>query len=152
MTMKKITICVAAAGMLLALGACETTPPEGGVRIDNQNQIRPTLNTVRVVDSSLAHYKNRAGTKVASALDVENVTVSPTETGFPRLSVELRSKIDEPLAIEVRSSWYDASGAPSDSAQSWSRIFLPPQGVSVYKTVSTNMASRQYYVEIRAAQ
>lgn len=140
-----------AVALVASLAGC-ATPPEGGVRIDNQNQVRPELNTVRVVDPALAHYKNRSGSKVASALDVENVAVSPSETGFPRLSVELRSKVDVPLALEVRSSWYDGAGVPSDAAQSWSRIFLPPQGVAVYKTVSTNTASRQYYVEIRQAR
>ncbi|MBB3956052.1 MULTISPECIES: DUF1425 domain-containing protein [Novosphingobium] len=140
-----------ALALMATLSGCNEGT-EGGVRIDNQNQIRPALNSVRVVDPTLAHYKNRSGTKVASALDIENVTVSPSETGFSRLSVEIRNKVDVPLMLEVRSSWYDASGAPSDAAQSWSRVNLPPQGVTVYKTVSTNMTSRQYYVEIRQAR
>lgn len=149
--MKMFAKGVVALALVTALAACDEGP-EGGVRIDSQNQIRPELNSVRVVDPSLAHYKNRSGTKVKSALDIENVTVSQSETGFPRLSVEVRSKVDGPLALEVRSSWYDASGTPSDAAQAWSRIYLPPQGVAVYKTVSVNMASRQYYVEIRQAR
>ena len=149
--MKMFAKGVVAAALMATLAACDEGP-EGGVRIDNQNQVRPELNSVRVVDPALAQYKNRAGTKVKSALDIENVTVSPSETGFPRLSVEIRNKVDVPLALEVRSSWYDASGTPSDAAQAWSHLYLPPQGVTVYKTVSVNMASRQYYVEIRQAR
>ena len=146
---------IAAAALLLsALSACATPEPEGGYHIDNQNEVHPTLNTVRVLDDTLAHYKDggSADWRVKSVLDVENVAVSPTETGFPRLTVELRNKTHQQILIEVRARWYDANGASTDAPQSWTRIFLEPMSMGVFNTVSVNMASRQYYVEVRGAQ
>ena len=64
-----IALAVVAGGA--ALSACETPAPEGGVRIDNQNDVRPTLNTVRVIDATLARYKNLSKTKVDSLLDCQ---------------------------------------------------------------------------------
>lgn len=134
----------------LSVGAC-TTAPEGGYRIDNQNDIHPELNSVRVIDGELAGYKGMHF-KVRSVLDVENVTVSTTATGFKRVSVELRNKGKDPLALDVRTSWYDDQGRPVDAAQSWSHIFAKPMSMAVYEQSSKSLAAAQYYVEVRAAQ
>lgn len=141
------------AAAALAIAGCTTPvpPPEGGYRIDNQNYVRPTLNTVRVIDSTLAHYKNRRY-DVRSVLDVEGVHLSATETNFPRISVELRNKIEAEIPLEVRTSWYDASGRPVDAAASWTRVFAKPMSVVVYEQVSSNPAATQYYVEVRGAR
>lgn len=128
-----------------------TPPPEGGYRIDNQNYVSPTLNTVRVIDDSLARYKDRRW-NVDSVLDVERVNMSRSETGFPRISVEFRNKIGVEIPLEVRTSWYDASGRPVDAAASWTRIFAKPMSVALYEQVSTSPAATQYYVEVRGAQ
>ncbi len=137
---------------LLMLAACATTSePEGGVRIDDQNNVHPTLNSVRVIDGSLARYVG-SEYKVKSALDVESTHVEPTATGFPRLTVELRNKTKVAIPVEVRASWYDASGAPTDPARSWTRIFLQPASLGVFQTVSVSSASVQYYVEVRGAE
>ncbi len=150
--MSKLTACgVVAATMLFA--GCMTSPPvpEGGFRIDNQNNVSPTLNTVRVIDSSLARYKNKWH-DVASVLDVERVNLSRSETGFTRISVELRNKIGADIPLEVRTSWYDSSGRPVDSAASWTRLFAQPMSMALYEQVSSSPAASQYYVEVRAAQ
>lgn len=139
-----------AAAALLA-GCSTTPPPEGGYRIDNQNFVSPTLNTVRVIDGSLAGYRNKRY-EVASVLDVERVNLSQSATGFPRISVELRNKADVAIPLEVRTSWYDASGRPVDAAASWTRLFAQPMSMALYEQVSTSPAATQYYVEVRAAQ
>lgn len=138
-------------GVALVTTGCKTTMPEGGVRIDQQNSIRPALNSVRVIDGDLAHYKNRKW-KVRSVLDVENVVVSNTGTGFKRISVELRNKADVEIPLEVRTSWYDESGRPVDAAQSWSRVFAKPMSLALYEQSANNPTASQYYVEVRAAQ
>jgi uncharacterized protein YcfL len=135
---------------LLATG-CKTTAPEGGIRIDQQNAVRPALNSVRVIDTDLARYKNRKW-QVRSVLDVENVVVSNTGTGFKRVSVELRNKADVEIPLEVRTSWYDDAGRPVDAAQSWARVFAKPMSMALYEHVASNPAATQYYVEVRAAQ
>lgn len=138
-------------GIALLAAGCKTTMPEGGIRIDQQNAVRPALNSVRVIDGDLAHYKNRKW-QVRSVLDVENVVVSNTGTGFKRISVELRNKADVEIPLEIRTSWYDDSGRPVDAAQSWSRVFAKPMSMALYEHVASNPAATQYYVEVRAAQ
>lgn len=156
MTPRSLRLCGAFA-LALTLAACETTPPpapdepEGGYRIDSQNDIHPTLNTVRVIDSALAHYEGTTF-HVKTVLDVENVSMGATETGFPKLSVELRNKGHYPLAIEARTRWYDSGGVSTDPPMSWTRLFLQPMSMTVYQTSSVSTKSSQYYVEVRAAQ
>lgn len=146
------TITALILGGTVVLAGCTTPPPpEGGYRIDNQNYTRPALNTVRVIDGSLAHYKNRRY-EVRSVLDVENVIVTDTGTGMKRISVELRNKADFEIPLEVRTSWYDASGRPVDAAASWTRIFAKPMSMALYEQISSSPASQQYYVEVRVAQ
>lgn len=139
------------AGCALALAGCETTAPEGGYRIDTQNAVNPTLDTVRVIDGDLARYKNRKY-QVRSVLDVEHVTVTPTETGLPRISVELRNKSSYPIPLDVRTSWYDASGRPIDMATSWTHVFVQPMGMALYEQISIKPGSAHYYVEVQGAE
>lgn len=135
-----------------ALAACETTPaPEGGVRIDQQNNVRPALNSVRVIDGSLARYIGQ-NYKVDSALDVEGTYVTPGPTGLPKLTVQLRNKTNYAIPLEVRASWFDANGAPTDAAASWTKLFAQPQAMVTFETSSIKPASAQYYVEVRGAQ
>lgn len=143
---------VTAVAAALAIAGCSTTPPpEGGYRIDNQNSVRPTLNTVRVIDSSLARYKNNRY-DVRSVLDVEGVYLGATQTNFPQISVELRNKIEAEIPLEVRTSWYDANGRPVDAASSWTRVFAKPMSILVYEQISTSPEASQYYVEVRGAR
>lgn len=146
------TLFAAIATAAVTLGGCTSTPmPEGGMRIDQQNYTRPALNSVRVIDSDLAQYRNRKW-QVRTVLDVENVTVSDTGTGLKRISVELRNKADQEIPLEVRTSWYDPAGRPVDAAQSWTRVFAKPMSMALYEQVSSSPAAAQYYVEVRAAQ
>ena len=140
---------ILASGLALALASC-ATPPEGGVIIDQQNDIRPALNTVRVIDSTLARYTTSA--RVVSVLDVEGKFVSRTETGFPKVTVQLRNKINQAMALEVRTTWYDDQGVPVDSSPAWKRLFVQPQAMATYEHISVKTAASQYYVEVRAAQ
>ncbi|WP_373490279.1 DUF1425 domain-containing protein [Parasphingorhabdus sp.] len=141
----------AVAASLLAGGCTTYQAPEGGYRIDNQNSVSPTLNTVRVIDGSLARYKNRQY-EVRSVLDVERVNLSRSATGFPQISVEFRNKAEFDIPLEVRASWYDAAGRPVDAAASWSRVFAQPMSMALFTQTSSNAAASQYYVEVRAAQ
>jgi uncharacterized protein YcfL len=140
-----------AAGLLLLSGCATTEGPEGGVRIDQQNNVRPALNSVRVIDGSLARYVG-AKYKVESVLDVEGVQISPTPTGFPKVSAVIRNKTSVMIPLEVRVSWYDQYGAPTDSAASWTHLFAQPQSMVTFEQVSTRQNSAQYYIEIRGAQ
>lgn len=136
----------------LLVSGCTTTPaPEGGYRIDNQNSVSPTLNTVRVIDGSLARYKNRRY-EVRTVLDVERINLSRSETGFAQISVEFRNKAEFDIPLEVRTSWYDASGRPVDAAASWGRVFAQPMSMVLYMQTSSSPTATQYYVEVRAAQ
>jgi len=151
--MRKVTVLkvLSLAGLVLVAGCTTPPPPEGGYRIDNQNYVSPTLNTVRVIDSSLARYANRRY-EVRSVLDVERVNLGRSATGFPVISVELRNKTGFDIPLEVRTSWYDASGRPVDAAASWTRIYAKPMSMALYEQVSTSPAATQYYVEVRGAQ
>ncbi|WP_304168988.1 hypothetical protein [Phenylobacterium aquaticum] len=150
--LKRLSILAAVVAATAGLAACETPSPEGGVRIDNQNDLRPTLNTVRVIDATLARYKNMSKTKVDSLLDVEGAYVSTGPTGFKKITVQIRNKTDVALPLEVRASWYDANGVPTDQAQSWTRLFAQPQAMVTFEQGSTRLNSAQYYVEVRGAQ
>ena len=152
MTVFKAAIAGVFVSTALLVGGCAATPPpEGGFRIDGQNDVHPTLNTVRVIDSDLARYRNRRW-QVKSVLDVEHVVVTDTGTGLKRISAELRNKAGEDIALEVRTSWYDASGRPVDAAASWSQVFAKSMSTAVYEHVSSSPAAAHYYVEVRAAQ
>jgi uncharacterized protein YcfL len=146
-----LRIWAVAALAMVATGCSTAPPPEGGYRIDNQNYVSPTLNTVRVIDDSLARYKN-SRYEVQSVLDVERVNLSRSETGFPRISVELRNKTGFDIPLEVRTSWYDAAGRPVDAAASWTHLYAKPMSMALYEQVSTSPAATQYYVEVRGAQ
>ena len=135
----------------LGLAGCATEePPEGGVRIDQQNNIHPALNSVRVIDDNLA--RNVSATKISTVLDVEGTFVSTTPTGFKKITVQLRNKSNVSIPIEVRNSWYDANGVPVDSAQSWTHMFLQPQSMVTYEQSASKLTSAQYYVEVRGAK
>jgi hypothetical protein len=151
--MKTTALRAAAAFLALtALAGCATaTAPEGGVRIDQQNNVRPALNSVRVIDGSLARYIGR-DYKVDSALDVEGAYVSPGPTGLPKLTVQIRNKTNFAIPLEVRASWFDANGVPTDAAASWTKLFAQPQAMVTFETSSIKGASAQYYVEVRGAQ
>jgi hypothetical protein len=142
---------LAACAAVLALAACATEPPEGGVRIDQQNAVHPALNSVRVIDDSLARYVGPKF-KVRSALDVEGVYVSTTPTGFRKVTVQLRNRTDVAIPLEARASWFDAQGVPTDAAASWTRLFAQPQSMVTFEQVSARLPSAQYYVEVRGAQ
>lgn len=146
---KRLTL-VAALAVAAGLTAC-ATPPEGGVRIDQQNNIRPDLNSVRVLDGTLAKYVGTKN-KVDSLLDVEGAYVSTGPTGFKKITVQIRNKSKVALPLEVRASWYDQSGVPTDSAQSWTRLFAQPMSMVTFEQGSTRLNSAQYYVEVRGAQ
>lgn len=150
--MKTAVRTAAALSLMAALAACATPEaPEGGVRIDQQNNVRPALNSVRVIDGSLARYIGR-DYKVDSALDVEGTYVTQGPTGLPKLTVQIRNKTNHPIPLEVRASWFDASGAPTDAAASWTRLFAQPQAMVTFETSSIKSSSAQYYVEVRGAQ
>lgn len=137
---------------VVGLAGCATTEgPEGGVRIDQQNDVRPALNSVRVIDASLARYVGR-NYKVKSVLDVEGAYVTTTPTGLKKITVQIRNKTDVAIPLEVRASWHDAAGAPTDTAASWTKLFAQPQSMVTFENVSIKPASAQYYVEIRGAQ
>lgn len=137
--------------VVLAGCTASVPPPEGGYRIDSQNSVSPTLNTVRVIDSSLAQYVSKRY-DVRTVLDVERVNLGRSETNFPRISVELRNKAEAEIPLEVRTSWYDASGRPVDAAASWTRVFARPMSMVLYEQVSISPAASQYYVEVRGAR
>ncbi len=146
---KRLTL-IATLALAAGLAAC-ATPPEGGVRIDQQNNIHPDLNSVRVLDGTLAKNLGSKG-KVDSLLDVEGAYVSTGPTGFKKITVQIRNKSKVALPLEVRASWYDQSGVPTDSAQSWTRLFAQPMAMVTFESSSTRLNSAQYYVEVRGAQ
>ena len=148
---KRFILLAAVAALGAGLTACETTPPEGGVRIDQQNNIRPELNSVRVIDGTLARYVG-SKSKVDSLLDTEGAYVSTGPTGFKQITVQIRNKTNVMLPLEVRASWYDQNGVPTDSAQSWTKLFAAPQAIVTFQQGSARLNSAQYYVEIRGAQ
>lgn len=147
---KHLTIVAATAALGLGLAACETTPPEGGVRIDQQNNIRPELNSVRVIDNTLAKYVGRKF-KVDSLLDTEGAYVSTGPTGFKKITVQIRNKTNVALPLQARASWYDQNGVPTDGAQAWTSLFVQPNAMVTFEQNSARLNSAQYYVEIRGA-
>lgn len=129
--------------------------PEGGVQIDNQNNIRPTLNSVRVIDNTMGQYRKAhifARRKVDTLLDVEGTFVAEGPTGFKKVITQIRNKTDEPLPLEVRCSWYDVNGVPTDTGSSWTRLFAQPRSMVTFEQSSTRLNSAQYYIEVRGAQ
>lgn len=150
-------ICGLMAAAVAATPACaqKEKQPEGGVEINIQNNVRPTLNSVRVIDNTLAQYRKAtifSRRKIDSLLDAEGAYLSDTPTGFKKITVQIRNKTDEPLPLEVRNSWFDVNGVPTDTGSSWTRLFLQPRSLVTYEQISIRMNSAQYYVEVRGAQ
>jgi uncharacterized protein YcfL len=146
---------VVVAGLTAAPACAKEKQPEGGVQIDIQNNVRPTLNSVRVIDNTLAQYRKAtifSRRKIDSLLDAEGAYVSETVTGFKKITVQIRNKTDEPLPLEARASWYDVNGVPTDTGSAWTRLFLQPRSLVTYEQVSTRLNSAQYYVEVRGAE
>ncbi len=150
MTSRHLIILATASLLTAGLAGCATAP-EGGVRIDQQNNIRPELNSVRVIDGTLARYVG-AKFKVDSLLDTEGAYVSTGPTGFKKITVQIRNKTNVALPLQVRASWYDQNGVPTDQAQSWTSIFVQPNAMATFEQSSARLTSAQYYVEIRGAQ
>lgn len=150
-TVRSAALAVALGAAAALSGCASTTEPEGGVRIDQQNNVRPALNSVRVIDGSLARYIGR-DYKVDSALDVEGTYVTQGPTGLPKLTVQIRNKTKYQIPLEVRASWFDANSVPTDAAGSWTKLFAQPQAMVTFETSSIKSNSAQYYVEVRGAQ
>ena len=149
MTSRHLIILATASLLTAGLAGCATAP-EGGVRIDQQNNIRPELNSVRVIDGTLARYVG-AKFKVDSLLDTEGAYVSTGPTGFKKITVQIRNKTNVALPLQVRASWYDQNGVPTDGAQAWTSLFVQPNAMVTFEQNSARLNSAQYYVEIRGA-
>ncbi|MDB5452964.1 MAG: hypothetical protein JWO33_1542 [Caulobacteraceae bacterium] len=146
---------IAAASLMAMPASAKEKQPEGGVQIDAQNNVRPTLNTVRVIDDQLGQYRRAnifAKRKIDTLLDVEGTYVVDTPTGFKKIITQIRNKTDVALPLEVRVSWYDVNGVPTDTAASWTHLFAQPRSMVTFESISNRLPSAQYYVEVRGAQ
>ena len=103
-----------------------------------------------MIDNTLAKYVGRKF-KVDSLLDTEGAYVSIGPTGFKKITVQIRNKTNVALPLQVRASWYDQNGVPTDGAQAWTSLFVQPNAMVTFEQNSARLNSAQYYVELRGA-
>jgi hypothetical protein len=142
----------------ISLSACSTVVREGaspGIRV---SEASPRMNTVGILDKSLADWNAQAswfggdseGDRM-SKIAVERTGGRATPTNNLEAWAMLRNRTDHPLQLEGRVTFFDASETPAEGPTGWQRIFLPPQGTATYSGSSSKPLSvvRYYYIEVR---
>jgi len=142
-------------GVVLFGVGCESSAvregPAPGVRIRHPAAPYATvrMNTVNILDKSLQDWHGDPEQK-RGKIAVEATNARRTPTGTVEVWATLRNRTDHALQLEGRSQFFDRDEAPVEGPTAWQRVFLPPNGVGVYKERSTKvMEVGYYYVEIR---
>jgi hypothetical protein len=155
----------------LILQGCSTIDvregPAPGVRVDDPRAPQARIrfdNAVVILDKSLQQWDAKAyrpklygkvfhpeeEAKKNSKIAVEATNSRRTPTGTLEVWAELRNRTNYPLQIEGRTTFFDKDKAPVDGPTAWQRVFLPSQGIGVYKELSTKIEEVNiYYIELR---
>lgn len=86
-------------------------------------------------------------------LIIERHGSNRTQSGTLAAWATLASRSQDPLSLQVRSTFYDESGGPVEDSQSaWTRFPLAPLETKTFRTSSMSSRAAQYYVEVRLAR
>ncbi len=120
--------------------------PGPGVRVDSPYMPYATIrwNTVNFLDTSM----QQGG---ASKVAVEDTNADLTNTGTIRAYALVRNRSTYPLQLEGRTHFFDREKRPLESPTAWQRMFLPPNGIASYESLSTSRVGEvgYYYIEMR---
>jgi len=128
---------------VLACGCQENRITEGpgpGVRVrsDLAPQAQINMDTAVIIDRGVA---------------VERTGARRTPTGTLEVWAQLRNRTERPIAIEGRTQFFDSDLGPCEGPGAWKKVFLPPNSVDTYKTLSRKIQSPAHYlIEIREAR
>ena len=131
-----------------ALAACSApvTPVPRPVVVLADLDGAQTLDQVVCLDPELV----RLDRKEPPFLVIERHGASRSRNGTLAASARFSSRIESPLVLEVRSTFYDAGGGPVDSqAAAWQRLFLAPLATQDYASTSLSDRAAHYYIEVR---
>ena len=85
---------------------------------------------------------------IARSVAIQSLYASRTPTGTVQVAARLLSCADSPIVVRMRTSFQQASTAPSEPASAWHDVFLAPRATAVYTEMSTSVDAATYLVEI----
>ena len=163
MAHKSIILCL----LLAVIAGCNNT-----TYIDNEGAAPGVsvpgkvicYNTVAIIDPVLQNWRGKTvmddgvlelddGAERAkfSLLAIDGNNADLTDAGTVRAWAQIRNRTDQPIQIEVRTTFFNAQKGPLEPASPWKRIFLNRNSVEMYTETSLNMVDSVgfYYIEIR---
>lgn len=138
---------------VIALGAC--VPREGPPVGTHAANYSTPMDSVALLDDALAADGKFMFTDVEAwrdrGISIEQHAARRTPTGSMETLVMVRNRLDAPLALELRTTFYDRDSIATGSASEWQVLSLPPKGTDRYREVSLEPNAAHYYVEVRLA-
>lgn len=137
-----VTSVVISLFLIVSLSGCVTeTGAAPGKMAENHTGIK--MDSVGILDRSLQDH-NRG------KISIEGTGARRTPTDTVEVWAQIRNRTDYPQQLECRVQFFDEDLAPTEGPSSWQRIYLPPQGLMVYKQASMGIDKlNHYYIEIR---
>jgi uncharacterized protein YcfL len=137
-------------GSALVLAGCQSSKtiyegPQPGERVrdDRAPYARVNLDTVVIIDKALQ-------TQHSGKLAIERSGARRSPTGTLEVFAVIRNRTDFPQQIELRTQFFDSSGAPVEGPTAWKRVILDTQSVNSYTEFSIGTSNiAHYYVEVR---
>jgi hypothetical protein len=153
MTIKPTSV-TALVTVVLALGACKTTPslsaceyPQNAV---NRESPLPE-NSAGLLGDGLDNQLRITGRR-AGRVALQTASASRTRSGTLEARVTLRNCSDERIDLEARAHFMSELGEPVEPPGPWQRVFLDAYSIASFSefSISTERVAR-YYVEVREA-
>jgi len=164
MTSKAITTLLLAAVVVVGCGRTKYIDNEGpapGVTVPGKAM---RYNTVAIIDPELANWRGQIneddGVKTPdpdaerakfSYLAVDGANADLTDAGTVRAWAQIRNRTDQPIQIEVRTTFFNKQKGPLAPPSRWQRMFLQPNSTEMYTQNSRMTVSEvgYYYIEVR---
>lgn len=139
------------AAAALSLGGCATTQ-EGAVVGKAVQGYEQPMDAVMLVDRDL----DVRHPMLPMVFDQKDVAVERHgsrrgPTGNLEALVLVRNRLDAPLALELRTTFFDEAKFALGRPSAWQPLNLPPQGTMQYQERSLEAQAAHYYVEVRRA-
>lgn len=141
------------AGVTLLLAACAARPPLVAQCTGQSHRARPgpalvglkygTQATPIPLDS--VQFSNWAAER---AVSVQSLFAHRTPTNTVEVVARFVSCSDRPMTLRVRTSFFNASHAPTEPVSAWKTVYLEPHLLSTYteRSMSTNVSD--YLIEV----
>ncbi|WP_260928293.1 hypothetical protein [Novosphingobium sp. 9] len=127
------------------IGAARKDPPHGGPAL-----VANMPRAMTPVDLNAVQMNDRETWK---KVVVEGLFARRTEANTLEVTARLVNCTKQPLVVQARSSFLDASQAPAEKASVWKPVYLSPLSTSVYQERSISPDGVEFYlIELRADQ